>query len=161
MHPNELRPLSPAERSTPCSTMWGLLRQHGAQAAISQTFDTDEPGTPQVNLLASHTAAGAETVFSQLRSAVAACPSAGEDGRTVAVRYEDLDGTGFPEDTIRIRMTITDEGATEPPEVIDRIVTRVGVCIADLSGMGPEPYPRLAQGPALRQIERLRAAQGL
>ncbi|MET9609308.1 hypothetical protein ABZZ17_30310 [Streptomyces sp. NPDC006512] len=159
MHAGELRPLSPSELSAPCSAMWGLLSQRGARAAVSQTFATDTPGNPQVNFLASY--AGAEAVYTRLRSAVAACPSDSEDGRTVTVRYEDLDGAGFPEDTIRIRMTTTDEGSTGPADVIDRVVTRVGACIADLSGLGSEPYPRLAEGPVLRQIERLRTAQGL
>ncbi len=56
---------------------------------------------------------------------------------------------------------MTDAGSTGPAEVIDRIVTRVGVCITDLSAAGAEPYPRVPEAPVLRQIDRLRAAQGL
>ncbi|MFG2332843.1 hypothetical protein ACGFMM_24895 [Streptomyces sp. NPDC048604] len=141
--------------------MWGLLNQKGAQAAVAQTFDSAEPGSPQVTLLASHSATGAATTFAQLRAAVAACPSDSYGGRKATVRYEDLDSAGFPEDTIHIRMTFIEEGSDEPAEVMDRIVARVGVCIVDMLQMGPESYPRLSEGPVLRQIERLRAAQGL
>ncbi|MFD7260497.1 hypothetical protein [Streptomyces sp. NPDC059874] len=162
VHPSELRPLPQTERSpAPCATMWALLNQKGAQAAIAQTFDSNEPGSPQVTLLASHPATGAATTFAQLRSAVAACPTDGSDDRKATVRYEDLDKAGFPEDTIHIRMTFVAEGSDEPADVIDRIVARVGVCIVDMSGVGPEPYPGLSEVPVLRQIERLRAAQGL
>ncbi len=83
------------------------------------------------------------------------------DERKATARYEDLDRAGFPEDTIHIRMTFKEEGSDEPVDVIDRIVARVGVCIVDVAAMGPEPYPSLSEGPVLRQIERLRAAQGL
>ncbi|MFD6880176.1 MULTISPECIES: hypothetical protein [unclassified Streptomyces] len=159
VHPGELTPLSPTQLSAPCSTMWGLFSRRGAHAAVAQTFDTDEPGSPGMNLLSSYLSA--ETVYTQLREAVAACPSVHENGTLVTVRYEDLDKPGFPEDTIRIRMTVIDDGSTAPANVIDRIVTRVGACMADLSGLGPEPYPRLSEGAALRQVERLRAAQGL
>ncbi|MFJ7779790.1 hypothetical protein [Streptomyces yangpuensis] len=155
------RPLSQAELATPCTAMWGLLRQRGAHAAVSQTFDTDEPGSPTVNFLSSYPGTDAATVFGQLRTALAGCPSAEEDGRTVTVRYEDLDTAGFPEDTLRIRMTMTDAGSTGPAEVIDRIVTRVGVCITDLGATGTEPYPGISETPVLRQTARLRAAQGL
>ncbi|MEJ8640572.1 hypothetical protein WKI68_02245 [Streptomyces sp. MS1.HAVA.3] len=58
-------------------------------------------------------------------------------------------------------MTMTDAGSTGPAEVIDRIVTRVGVCVTDLSAAGTEPYPHVSETPVLRQIDRLRAAQGL
>ncbi|MFB6560980.1 hypothetical protein ACFCYH_19270 [Streptomyces sp. NPDC056400] len=160
--PSELRPLPRAEpSSTPCPTMWGLLNQKGARAAVAQTFDASGPGNPGVTLLASHSASGAATTFAQLRSAVAACPSDDSDERKATVRYEDLDKAGFPEDTIHIRMTFKEEGSDEPAEVMDRIVARVGACIVDMSAMGPEPYPRLSEAPVLRQIERLRAAQGL
>ncbi|MFI8365178.1 hypothetical protein ACIGD1_34125 [Streptomyces sp. NPDC085612] len=157
----EGRPLSPAELRDPCTAMWGLLRQRGAQAAVSQTFDTEEQGSPTVNFLSSYPGTDAATVFGRLRTALAGCPSVEEDGRTVAIRYEDLDTAGFPEDTLRIRMTMTDAGSTGPAEVIDRIVARVGVCITDLSATGTEPYPSVSEAPVLRQIDRLRAAQGL
>ncbi|MFC9825517.1 hypothetical protein ACFWG6_33745 [Streptomyces erythrochromogenes] len=157
----EGRPLSPAELTAPCTAMWGLLRQRGAHAAVSQTFDTQEPGSPTVNFLSSYPGTDAATVFGQLRTALAGCPSVEEDGRTVTIRYEDLDTAGFPEDTLRIRMTMTDAGSPGPSEVIDRIVTRVGVCITDLGATGTEPYPGISETPVLRQIDRLRAAQGL
>ncbi|WKD31123.1 hypothetical protein [Streptomyces xanthophaeus] len=159
---SELRPLPRTEASSaPCPTMWELLRQKGAQAAVSQTFDSGEPGSPQMTFLASYTGTGAATAFAQLRTAVAACPSDDSDERKATARYEDLDKAGFPEDTIHIRMTFEDEGSAEPVEVLDRIVARVGVCIVDMTTMGPEPYPSISEAPALRQIERLRAAQGL
>ncbi|THA86758.1 hypothetical protein [Streptomyces sp. A0592] len=157
----EVRPLPPADLSVPCTAMWGLLRQRGAHAAISQTFDSEEPGSPTVGGLASYAGTDAATVFGRLRTALAGCPSVEEDGRTVTIRYEDLDTAGFPEDTLRIRMTMTDAGSTGPAEVIDRIVARVGVCITDLSAAGVEPYPRVSETPVLRQVDRLRAAQGL
>ncbi|MFD7916783.1 hypothetical protein ACFV30_39855 [Streptomyces sp. NPDC059752] len=157
----EVRPLSPAELSAPCTAMWGLLGQRGAHAAVSQTFDTEEAGSPTVNFLSSYAGTDAVTVFGRLRTALAGCPSVEEDGRTVTIRYEDLDAVGFPEDTLRIRMTMTDAGSTGPAEVIDRIVTRVGVCVTDLSATGTEPYPGVSETPVLRQIDRLRAAQGL
>ncbi|MFE7094238.1 hypothetical protein [Streptomyces erythrochromogenes] len=155
------RPLSPDELKDPCTAMWGLLRQRGAHAAVSQTFDTEEPGNPTVNYLSSYPGTDAVTLFGRLRTALAGCPSVEEDGRTVTIRYEDLDTAGFPEDTLRIRVTMTDAGSTGPAEVIDRIVTRIGACVTDLSALGTEPYPRVSEAPVLRQIDRLRAAQGL
>ncbi|MGW7450043.1 hypothetical protein [Streptomyces sp. NPDC054787] len=41
----EVRPLSAAELTAPCTALWGLLGQRGAHAAVSQTFDTEEPGS--------------------------------------------------------------------------------------------------------------------
>ncbi|MEV6683078.1 hypothetical protein AB0N09_40410 [Streptomyces erythrochromogenes] len=79
----------------------------------------------------------------------------------MTIRYEDLDTAGFPEDTLRIQMTMTDAGSTGPAEVIDRIVTRVGGCITDVGATGTEPCPGISETPVLRQIDRLRAAQGL
>ncbi|MCX5375461.1 hypothetical protein [Streptomyces sp. NBC_00091] len=162
VHPSELRLDNPTQPGpAPCGTMWALLGQRGAQAAVAQTFDSDEPGTPQATFLASHAGTGAATSFAQLRSAVADCPPHGYEGREATVRVEDLDAAGFPEDTIRIRITVHEEGSGAPDEVLDRIVSRVGVCVVDMVGMGPDPHPRLAEQPALRQIQRLRAAQGL
>lgn len=159
-HPSELRPMTPEERANPCTTMWALLRQKGARAAITQMFTADAPGDP-VHFLASYSGTGAETTFAQLRTALAACPRQNDEGREVTVRYEDLDGAEFPEDTVRIRMTFRDEGAQAPSEVMERIVTRVGACISDLVGMGPEPHTPVSEQAVLRQIQRLRAAQGL
>ncbi|MFD6878253.1 MULTISPECIES: hypothetical protein [unclassified Streptomyces] len=159
-HPSELRPLTPEERANPCTTMWALLRQHGARAAVTQTFTADAPGEP-VHFLASYAGTDAQTTFAQLRTALAACPRQNDEGREATVRYEDLDGAEFPEDTVRIRMTFRDEGSQAPSEVMERIVTRVGVCISDLVGMGPEPHPPVSEQAVLRQIQRLRAAQGL
>ncbi|MFI8392951.1 hypothetical protein [Streptomyces sp. NPDC085540] len=105
----------PAKLTAPCTAMWGLLGQRGAQAAVSQTFDTEEPGSPTVNFLSSYAGTDAVTVFVRLRTALAGCPSVEEDGRTVTIQYEDLDTGGFPEDTLRIRMTMTDAGSTAPP----------------------------------------------
>ncbi|MCX5078444.1 hypothetical protein OG321_39050 [Streptomyces sp. NBC_00424] len=113
-----------------------------------------------MNSLASYAGTGAETAFAQLRAAVAACPSDSGNGTKVAVTYEDLDTAGFPEDTIRIRIT-TVEADPAHNSVVAKIVTRVGVCILDTSGLGPEPHPRLTEQPVLRQVERLRAGQGL
>ncbi|MFD3699622.1 hypothetical protein ACFWUZ_26410 [Streptomyces sp. NPDC058646] len=138
-----------------------MLNQRGAKAAITQTFRPGDPGNPKVTFLASHSGTGAATAFAELRSAVAACPATGSGTRNGTVQYEDLDGPGYPEDTIRIRMTITEEGSDEPADISERIVARVGVCIVDMTGMGPEPYPRLADEPLLRQIKRLQSAQGL
>ncbi|MFF4010626.1 hypothetical protein [Streptomyces sp. NPDC001717] len=161
VHPSELKPL-PRTGSSPCATMWAILRQQtGAQAAITQTFQSGATENPQVTFLASYAGTGAATTFAELRSAVAACPSDDSDGRKGTVRYEDLDRGGFPEGTIRIRMTFAEEGSDQPADVFDRIVARVGVCIVDVVSMGPEPHPPLAEAPVLRQIERLRAAQGV
>ncbi|MFF4012553.1 hypothetical protein [Streptomyces sp. NPDC001717] len=86
--------------------MWALLgQQTGAQAAITQTFQSGAPEKPQVTFLASCAGTGAATTFAELRSTVAACPSDDSDDHKATVRYEDLDREGFPEDTIRIRMT--------------------------------------------------------
>ncbi len=161
MHRSELRPLPTKPSPAPCPTMWGLLNQKGAKAAVSQTFEAVEPGSPSITFLASHSATGAAATFARLRTAVAACPMDDSADRKATVRYEDLDAKGFPKDTIRIRMTFTEEGSGKPADVIDRIVSRVGVCIVSMLGMGPEPYPRLSEGSVLRQIERLQAAQGL
>ncbi|MFG2292434.1 hypothetical protein [Streptomyces sp. NPDC048603] len=162
MHPSELDGDAGAEVGpAPCRTMWALLNQRGAQAAVTQTFGSVPPGNPQVTFLASHAGTGATTAFGQLRAALAACPPHASDGRKATVRYEDLDAAGFPEDTLRIRITVQDEGSDQPADVFDRIVARVGVCIVDMVGMGPEPQPRLAEQPVLRQIQRVRAAQGL
>ncbi|MGW6877008.1 hypothetical protein ACWGHA_32285 [Streptomyces xanthophaeus] len=142
--------------------MIALLNERGAEAAISQTLgSSDEPGHAQVNTLTSYSGTGAATAFAELRSAAAACSSFGAGGRTSTVLYEDLDGPAYPEDTIHIRMTITEEGSDRPADVSDRIVARVGVCIASTTGMGPEPHPRVPDEPLLRQIERLQVAQGL
>ncbi|MEU4731997.1 hypothetical protein [Streptomyces sp. NPDC023588] len=77
--------------------------------------------------MSSYAGTDAVTVFGRLRTALAGCPSVEEDGRPHGddpVRRPRLGG--FPEDTLRIRMTTTDAGATAPAEVIDRIVTWVG-----------------------------------
>ncbi|MFJ9344345.1 hypothetical protein ACIRP0_34455 [Streptomyces sp. NPDC101733] len=140
--------------------MWALFGQRGAQAAITQTFDSNEPGNPQVIFLASYSGTGATTAFARLRSAINACPSDGEDGRTATMRSEDLDKAGFPDDTIRVRITTVEEGSNEPAEIIERVVARVGRCIVDIAGMGPDPQPPLADESVLRQIQRLRVAQG-
>ncbi|MFE2527980.1 hypothetical protein ACFXEL_27495 [Streptomyces sp. NPDC059382] len=137
-----------------------MFEHRGAQAAVAQTFDPNEPADPQVNSLASYAGTGAETAFARLREAVAACPTDSGNGTKVTVTFEDLDTAGFPEDTIRIRIT-TAEANSAGNYVVDKIVTRVGVCILDTSGLGPEPHPRLAEQPVLRQVERLRAGQGL
>ncbi|WP_406865176.1 hypothetical protein ABZO31_33805 [Streptomyces sp. HUAS MG47] len=159
--PSERRPLTQAEASAACPTMWALLNQRGAQAAIAQTLDSGAPGSPRLTLLSSYSASGAATTFARLRSAVAGCSYDGSEGRKATVRYEDLDRAGFPEDTIHIRMTFVEEGSDKPADVLDRIVARVGVCVVDMVAMGSEPYPRVSEDPVLRQIERLRAAQGL
>ncbi|MFJ3925419.1 hypothetical protein [Streptomyces sp. NPDC090022] len=153
VHPAELRPVGEGE--TPCATMWALLGQRGAQAAITQALPSDEPGQPQMTFLAAH--ADAEATFARLRSALEACPTDSSDGDKATVRYEELDGAGFPEDAIRIRITVH----SAPAKILDRIVVRVGACIVDMVGTGREPYPRLGEQPVLRQIERLKAGQGL
>ncbi|MEU8502230.1 hypothetical protein AB0C86_36780 [Streptomyces lavendulae] len=160
VNPGELTPLPQTPPPAPCKAMWAEFEQRGAQAAIAQTFDSNGPADPRVNSLASYAATGAETAFAQLRAAVAACPSDSANGNKVTVAYEDLDKAGFPEDTIRIRITSIEDNPADN-YVVDKIVTRVGVCIVDTSGMGKEPHPRLAEEPVLRQIERLRAGQGL
>lgn len=140
--------------------MWAVFAHRGAQAAVAQTFDSNGPADPRVNSLASYAGTGAETAFGQLRAAVAACPSDSTNGNEVTVSYEDLDKEGFPKGTIRIRITSAEANPADS-YVVDKIVTRVGVCIVDTTATGPEPQPRLAEEPVLRQIERLRAGQGL
>ncbi|MER6522042.1 hypothetical protein ABT246_34980 [Streptomyces sp. NPDC001553] len=161
VHPGELKPLPETQPPAPCTLMWGLIGQRGAQAAITQTFDTTEPGNPTVTFLSSYSGTGATTTFARLRSAVAACPSDGSENRKATIRSQDLDKAGFPADTLRIQITVSTEGSDEPAEVMERIVARVGVCIVDMSGAGPEPYPGLSEEPVLRQIQRLQAAQDL
>ncbi|RKT08582.1 hypothetical protein BX286_6687 [Streptomyces sp. 3211.6] len=163
VHPSEFG-LVPGGDAYPaaCRTMWALIGHKGAQAAIAQTFTSKRPGEPSVNFLASHAGTGATTAFAQLREAASACPQHGSDGRTATVATEDLHGAGFPEDAIRIRITVHEEGSSEPDDISDRIVARVGACIVDMSGLWSQPQTRLAEAPVLRQIERLRAGgQGL
>lgn len=160
VNPGELAPLPQTTPPAPCKEMWAGFEHRGAQAAIAQTFDSNGPTDPRVNFLASYAGTGAEKAFAQLRAAVAACPSDNGNDSKVTVAYEDLDKAGFPEDTIRIRITTVEENPADN-YVVDKIVTRVGTCIVDTSGMGPEPHPRLAEDAVLRQIERLRAGQGL
>ncbi|MFF2198414.1 hypothetical protein [Streptomyces sp. NPDC058157] len=162
VHPSEFGTYAATEGDPPaCRTLWALFNHKGARAAIAQTFTSKRPGEPSVNFLASHPGTGAATAFAELREAAAACGPHGSDGTTSTVATEELHGSGFPEEAIRIRITIHEEGSAASNNISERIVARVGSCIVDMSGLWSQLQTRLGEAPVLRQIERLRAGQGL